>query len=168
MEFLQYPLQKTTDQNFKGQQLFSSSTALHFHEENFLPAAFSVIMPIERGTTTTPISRLTPIISAAPARRELTRSPPVFTRAPAPEPTSLLSDNYVGLTVTTSPQTKVRPLIPDTAFLHESQSPNDNVAEIVDAAAWNLKKRLTANTSTVQVSSKSVSWSGREWKPLMY
>ena len=53
---------------------------LSYHDcFRFLPIPFSVFTPIPAvGRTTVPASRIAPITPSAPANREVTRSPPVF------------------------------------------------------------------------------------------
>ena len=74
---------------------------------SFSPAPYSVFTPIPaagRTTASMPTSRTTPILLFAPARREVTRSLPVFSRSPAPEPPNAISDNDVALTPRITPQ----------------------------------------------------------------
>ena len=84
-------------------------------------------------------------------RRELTRSPPVFLRVPASEQPSPHTRSDVAIQLPTTLLHDIQPLIPENAFLHERQSPRDNVQEIVDAAARNLRRTPPANTSTMQL-----------------
>ena len=67
---------------------------------SFLPAPSSIFTPIPAvGRTTTSIttSKNTPITSSAPARREVTRSPPVFSRSPTLEEPSPHTKNDVAI-----------------------------------------------------------------------
>ena len=126
------------------------------HEDclNFLPAPSSIFTPIPAvGRTTASIttSRITPITSSAPVRREVTRSPPMFSRSATPDQPSPNEGNDVAIQSPVTPQIDIQPLIPENAFLHERQSPRDNVTEIVDAAARNLRRTPPANTSKMQL-----------------
>ena len=117
----------------------------------FLPAPSSIFTPIfavGRTTASTTTSRITPITSSTP---EVTRSPPVSSRSPVSEPPSPHTRNDVAVQSPITPQIDIQPLIPEKAFLHERQSPGDNVTEIVDAAARNLRRTPPANTSTMQL-----------------
>ena len=108
---------------------------------SFLPAPSSIFTPIPAvGRTTASIktSKITSLTSSSPARREVRRSPPVFSRSPAPEQPSPHTENDVASQSPTTQQIDIQPLIPENAFFHERQSPRDNVTEIVDAAARNL------------------------------
>ena len=121
---------------------------------SFLPAPFSISTPIPAvGRTTAPVStcRITPITSSAPARCEVARSPPVFSLSPTLEQPSPHTRNDVEIHSTITPQIDIKPIIPENAFLHGRQSPGDNVTEIVDAAARNLRRTPAANTSTMQL-----------------
>ena len=84
-------------------------------------------------------------------RREITRSPPVFSRSLASEQPSPHTRNDVAIQSPTTPQFDIQPLIPDNDFLHEIQSLGDNVTEIEDAAARNLRRTPPAKTSTMQL-----------------
>ena len=126
------------------------------HEDclSFLPAPTSIFTPIPAiGRTTASIttSRIRPITSSAPVRREIMRSPPVFSRSPALEPPSPHTRNDVAIQSPTTPQIDIQTVIPENAFLHGRQSPCDNVTEIVDAAARNLSRKTPANTSKMQL-----------------
>ena len=81
-------------------------------------------------------------------RREVTRSPPVLSRSLASEQPSPHTRNDVAIQ---SPQIDIQPLIPEIDFLHERLSPRDNITEIADAAAGNLRRTPPANTSTMQL-----------------
>ena len=121
---------------------------------SYLPASSSIFTPIPavgRTTSCTTTSIITPITSSAPARREITRSPPVFSQSPASQQPGPHTRNDNTIQSPTTPQLDIQPLIPDNAFLHEKQSPGDNVTEIVDAAARNLRRTPPANTSTMQL-----------------
>ena len=120
----------------------------------FLPAPSNIFTPIPTvGRTTASItpSRITPLISSVPTRREVTRSPPVFSPSPTLEQPSPHPRNDVAIQSPATPQIEIQPLIPENDFLHERQSPGDNVTEIVDAAARNLRRIPPANTSTMQL-----------------
>ena len=120
----------------------------------FLPASSSIFTstPTVRRTTASTIpSRITPLISSVPTRREVTRSPPVFSPSPTREQPSPYTRNDVAIQPPVTPQIDIQPLIPENAFLHERQSPGDNVTEIVDAAARNLRRTPPANMSTMQL-----------------
>ena len=121
---------------------------------SFLPAPSSIFTPtptVGRTTASTTPSRITPLISSVPTRREVTRSPPVFSPSPTREQPSPYTRNDVAIQPPVTPQIDIQPLIPENAFLHERQSPGDNVTEIVDAAARNLRRTPPANTSTLQL-----------------
>ena len=120
----------------------------------FLPASSSIFTPIPAvGRTAASIttSRITPITSSAPTRREVMRSRPVFPRSPVLEQPSPHTRNDVAIQSPTTPQIDIQPLIPENAFLHERQSPGDNVTEIVEAAARSLRRTPPANTSNMQL-----------------
>ena len=121
---------------------------------SFLPAPSSVFTPIPavgRTTATITPSRRTPLISSVPTRREVTRSPPVFSSSPTLEQPSPHPTNDVAIQSPATPQIEIQPLIPENDSPHERQSPRDNVTEIVDAAARNLRKLPPANTSNMQL-----------------
>ena len=120
----------------------------------FLPASSSIFTPISaagRTTASTTTSRITPITSSTPATREVTRLPPVSSRSPVSEPPSPHTRNDVAIQSPITPQIDIQPLIPENDFLHERQSPGDNVTETVDAAARNLWRTPPSNTSTMQL-----------------
>ena len=120
----------------------------------FLPTPSSIFTPTPTvGLTTASITpnRINPLISSAPTRREETRSPPVSSRSLTPEQPSPHIRNNVAKQSPTTPQLDIQPILPENAFLHERQSPGDNVTEIVDAAARNLRRTPRANTSTMQL-----------------
>ena len=113
-------------------------TLNHDDRLSFLPVPSSNFTPIPAvGPTTASVttSRITPIASSVPARREVMRSPPVFLRAPTLEQPSPHTRNDVAIQSPIAPQIDIKPLIPQNDFLHERQSPGDNVTEILDAAA---------------------------------
>ena len=121
---------------------------------SFLPAPSSIFTPIPTvGRTTASIttSRNTPITSSASERRVVTRSLPVFSRSPTPEQPSPQTRIDVAIQSPTTPHIDKQPLIPENAFLHGRQSPRDNVSEILDTAARNLRRTPPANTSTMQL-----------------
>ena len=121
---------------------------------SFLPAPSSIFTPIPavgRTTTSTTTSRIMPITSSAPARRELKGSPPTFSRSPTLEQPSPHARNNVAIQSRTTLQLDIPPLIPESAFLQERQSSRDNVTEILDAAARNLRRTPPANTSIMQL-----------------
>ena len=121
---------------------------------SFLPAPSSIFTPIPvvgRSTASVTTSRITPITSSASTRVEVMRSPPVFSRSPALEQPSPHTRNDDTTQSPTTPQFDIQPLIPENAFLHERQSPVDNVTEIVDAAARKLRRTPPANTSTMKL-----------------
>ena len=128
-------------------------TLNHDDCHSFLPVP-SILTPLpvvgRTGTSSTP-SRITPLISPAPIRREATRSPPVFSRSPTAEQHSPHTDTDVASQLPTTLQIDIQPLIPANDFPHERQSTRDNVTEIVDAAARNLRRTPPANTSTMQL-----------------
>ena len=121
---------------------------------SFLPAPSSIFTPIlavERTTTSITTSESTAVTSSAPARREITRSPPVFSLSPALEQTSSHIKNEVAIQSPTTLQIDTQPLIPENTLLHGRQSPRDNVTEVVDAAARNLRRTPPASTFTMQL-----------------
>ena len=121
---------------------------------SFLPATPSVFTPltaVKRTSASIPTNRITPIASSASAGREVTRSPPVFSRSPAPEQPVPHTRNDVAIQSPTTLQIDIQPLIPENAFLHGRQSPCDNVSGIVDAADRNLGITPPRNTSQMQL-----------------
>ena len=117
---------------------------------SFLPAPSGIFTPIPAvGRTTASIatSKSTPITSSVPARREVMRSPHVFSQSPPLEQLSPNTGKDVAIQSPTTLQSDIQPLIPENAYLHERQSPRDNVTNIVDAASRNLRKTLSANKS---------------------
>ena len=83
------------------------------------------------------------------------RLTPMSSRSPTLEQPSPHTENDVAIQSSTTQQIDIQPLIPENAFLHERQSPRDNVTEIVDAAARNLERTPPANTSTMQLRSNT-------------
>ena len=133
----------------------------------FLPtpsSIFTSIPTVGRTTASTTPSRITPLISSVPTRREVTRSPRVFSPSPTLEPPSPHTRNDVAIQSPVTPQIEIQPLIPQNDFLHERQSPGDNVTKIVDAAARSLRRTPPANTSTMQLRSNTSSQ--RKTQPL--
>ena len=132
-----------------------------------MPASPSIFIPIPvvgRTTASITLNRITPVTSSAPVSREVTRSPPVFSRSPASEQPSPHTRNDVAIQSPTTPQIDIQPLIPENDFLHERLPPRDNVTEILDAAAINLKRTPPANTSTMKLRPNTSSQ--REAQPL--
>ena len=118
-----------------------------------MPASSSIFTStpsVGRTTASITPSRITPLISSVPTRREVTRSPPVFSPSPTLEQPSPHPRNDVAKQSPVTPQIEIQPLIPENDFLQERQSPGDNVTELVDAAARNLR-RTPANTSNMQL-----------------
>ena len=121
---------------------------------SFLPAPSSIFTPIPTvGRTTASLTpnRITPLISSVPTRREVTRSPPAFSPSPTLELPSPHTRTDVAIQSPITPQIDIQPLMPENAFLHEIQSPGNNVTKIVDAAARNLRRTPPANTSNMQL-----------------
>ena len=116
------------------------------------PSSISTFIPAEgRTTASVTTSRITPITSSAPARREVTRSPLVVSLSPPLEQSCAHTENDVAKQSLTTPQTDIQPLIPENAFLHERHSRRDNFREVLDAAATNLRRTPPANTSKMQL-----------------
>ena len=141
-------------QNITDARKHIDGTLNHDDCLSFLPAPSSIFTPIPTvGRTTASIasSRITPLISSAPTRREVTRSPPVFLPSPTLEKPSPHSRNDVEIQSPTTPQIEIQPLFPENDFRHERQSPGDNVTEIVEAAARSLRRTPPANTSNMQL-----------------
>ena len=146
------PKKFQSTQDIADNQKLIDGTLIH-DDLSFLPAPWSIFTPkpaVRRPTASITTSRITPITSPTPVRREVTRSPPVFSRSTASEQPSPHTKNDVAIQSPTIPQIDIQPLIPDNYFLHERQSPCDNVTEIMDAAARNLRGTPPANTSTMQ------------------
>ena len=141
-------------QNITDARKHIDGTLNHDDCLSFLPAPSSIFTPIPTvGRTTASIapSRITPLISSAPTRREVTRSPPVFLPSPTLEKPSPHSRNDVEIQSPTTPQIEIQPLFPENDFRHERQSPGDNVTEIVEAAARSLRRTPPAHTSNMQL-----------------
>ena len=83
---------------------------------SFLPAVFSVPMPIGRGITIISTSTLAPIISPIPTKQAVTGSHLVFMRSPKPEPSTSRRENDVGIQVFTALRIEIQPLLTDNAF----------------------------------------------------
>ena len=121
---------------------------------SFFPASPSFITPIPavgRSTASITTSRITTITSPTPVKPEVTRSPPASSRSPASEQLSPHRTNDVVIQSSPITPMDIQSLIPENEFLHERQSPRDNVTEIVDAADRNVRRTLPANTSTMQL-----------------
>ena len=141
-------------QNITDARKHINGTLNHDDCLSFLPAPSSIFTSIPAvGRTTASItpSRITPLISPVPTRREVTISPPVFSPSPTLEQSSPHTENNEAFQSPTTPQFDIQPLIPENASLNERQSPGDNVTEIVDAAARNLRRTPPANTSNMQL-----------------
>ena len=120
----------------------------------FLPAPSSIFTSkptVGRTTASITSSRISPLLSSVPTRREVTRSPPVFSPSPTLEQPSPHPRNDVAIQSPATPQIEIQPLNPENDFLLERQSPHDNVTEIVDAAARSLRRTPAANTSNMQL-----------------
>ena len=61
------------------------------------------------------------------------------------------TENDVAIQPPTTLQIDLSPLIPENVFFQERQSPRNNVTEMVDAAARNLRRTPPANTSQMQI-----------------
>ena len=154
-------------QNITESRKHIDGTLNHDDCLSFLPAPSSIFTPIPTvGRTTASIapSRITPLISSAPTRREVTRSPLVFLPSPKLELTSPHTRNDAAIQPPITPQIDIQPLIPENAFLHERQSPGDNVTEILDSAARSLRRTPPANTSNIQL--RPNTFSQRKAQPL--
>ena len=88
----------------------------------------------------------------------------MFSRSPPLEQPSPHAGNDVVIQSPTTLLVDIQPLIPENAFLHERKLSSDNVTEIVDAAATNLKRTPPANTSQMQLRPNTSSQ--RKTKPL--
>ena len=88
---------------------------------SFLPApsVFTPIPAVRRTSTSTTPSRITPLISPVPTRREVTRSPPVFSRSSTVEQYSPHAETDVAIQSPTTLQIDIQPLMPENDFLHE-------------------------------------------------
>ena len=119
---------------------------------SFLPTpsgVFTPVIAVGRTTPSIPTSNYTKITSSAPVRREVRRSPPVFSQSleqPIPH-----KGKGVAIQSPTIPPIDKQPLIRHIAPLHQRQSPGDNVDEIVEATARNLRRTPPANTSKMQL-----------------
>ena len=141
-------------QNRVGKHKHIDGTLNHDDRFSLLPAPSSIFKPIPtvgRTTASFTPSRITPLISSVPAKREVTRSPPVFSPSPTLEQPSPHTRNDVVIQSPTTPQIDIQLLIPEKAFPHERQSPGDNITEIVEAAARSHRRTPPANTSTMQL-----------------
>ena len=139
---------------------YTDGTLNHDECQSFLPEPSTVFTPVpavERTAASTRTSRITPITSSSTARREVTISPPVVSQLPPLEQLSPNTRNDVAIPSPTTPHIDKQPLIPENAFLYEKQSPRDNVTEIVDAAARDLRGTPRANTSQMQLRPKTSS-----------
>ena len=119
-----------------------------------MPASSSISTPqpaVGRTPALITKSRTSPITPPASANSDVTQSPPVFSRSPALEQTNPHTGHDVEIQSPTTLPIDIQPLIPENDFLHERQSPRDNVTEIVDAAARNLRRTPPANTSNKQL-----------------
>ena len=120
---------------------------------NFLAAPSSIFTPIAaegRTTASSTTNGIIQITSSAPARGEITRSPPVLSRLPTLQQPRPHAGDDVAIQSPTTLQSDMQSLIPENASLHERQSPRDNVTEVVDAASRNLRRTPPANTSKMQ------------------
>ena len=127
---------------------------------SLLPAPSSIFTPIPvagRTTASSKTTKITPLISSAPARREVTRSPPVFSRSSTLEQPCPQTGHDVAIQSPPITPIHIQPLIPENDFLYRGQSPRDNVTEIVDAAARNLRRTPPANTSNMQLRPNTLS-----------
>ena len=75
----------------------------------------------------------------------------MFSRSPTLEQPSPHTTNDVAIQPPTTLQLDIQPLVSENAFLQERQSPCNNVPEIVDATARNLRRTSPANASTMQL-----------------
>ena len=110
---------------------------------SYLPVPSGIFTPISavgRTSTSVTTSSTTTISSSASARRETTRSPPAFSRSPPLKQRSAHTRNDVAIQSPITLQIDIQPFLNENAFLNERQSPGDNVTEIVDAAARNLRR----------------------------
>ena len=148
------PRNSQSTQDRAGTHKHIDGTLNHDDWLSFLPVHSSIFTPIPsigRTTTSSTTRRTLPITSSAPVRREVARSPPVSARSPALEQPSPHTRKDVAIHSPTTSQIDIQPLILENAFLNERQSPLDNVTEIVDAAARNLRRTPPENTSTMQL-----------------
>ena len=141
-------------QNITDARKHIDGTLNHDDCLSFLPAPSSVLTPIPavgRITASITPSRITPLISSVSTRREVTRSPPVFSPSSTLEQPSPHPINDVAIQSSTTPQIEIQPLLPENDFLPERESPGDNVTEIVDTAARILRRMPPANKSNMQL-----------------
>ena len=121
---------------------------------SFLPAPFSNFTPLPAvGRTTASVtpSRITPISSLAPTRREVTRSPPVFWQSSTFEQPSPQVRSDAAIQSPPITKNDIQPPTPDNDLLHERKSPRDNLTEDEDAAPKNFRRKPPANTSNMQL-----------------
>ena len=107
---------------------------------SFLHAPSSILTPIPAvGPTTASntASRITPMTSFAPARRETTRSPLVTSRSPPLEQPSPPTRSDVAIQSPISPQIDIKPLKPENNFLHE-----DNHHATTTRKMWTSKLEI--------------------------
>ena len=105
---------------------------------------FTSTPAVGRTTASITTSEITLTTSSAPARREVARSPPVFSQSATLEQHT---GNEVAIQSPTTRHNDIQPLIPENAFLYGTHSPRD----IADAAARNLMTTPPANTSKMQL-----------------
>ena len=106
-------------QNIADARKHIDGTLNHDDCLSFLPAPSSIFTPIPTvGRTTASItpSRITPLISSVPTRREVTRSPPVFSPSPTLEQPSPHPRNNVAIQSPATSQIGIQPLIPENDF----------------------------------------------------
>ena len=148
------PTSFQSTQNITDARRHIDGTLNHDDCLSFLPAPSSIFTPIPivgRTTASNTPNRITPLILSVPTKREITRSPPVFSLSPTLEQPSPHPRKDVATQSLTTPQIEIQHLIPENDFPHERQSPRDNVTEIVEAAARNLRRTPPANTSNMQL-----------------
>ena len=155
--------------HFKTEQTHKHKDGTLYHVDclSFLPAPSSIFTPIPAvGQTTASVAsiRITPKTSSTSARREVTRSHPVFSRSPTLEQPRPSTGTDAAIQSPITLQIDIQPFIPEDASLLERQSPCDNVTEIVDAVARNLRRTPPANTSKMQLRSNTSSQ--RKTQPL--
>ena len=100
---------------------------------NFLPATSSIFTPIPavvRTNASITTSKNLPITSSASVKREVTRSPAVFSQSPTLEQPCPHAGN--DFAIPTTLQIDIQPLKAENAHIRGKQSPRDNVTEIVD------------------------------------
>ena len=91
-------------------------------------------------------------------------SPPLFPQSPTPEQATPQPKNDVAIQSLTTVQIDIQPLIPENAFLHGRQSQRDNITELVDAAAKNLRETPPEDLFKMQL--RPITLSQREAQPL--